>query len=1168
MKSKENKTPQDYSLEEILAEAKVMHGTSPSQENTENEERAERTKPSTENGADGKSDLMKERNRFGGKSYAEMIGEPEETNPEPKKIPGVPPVSPTTVPEQPVHPQPAPEITAPVMPEMPQPSQPAPGNGIRFAQELEEEELPRKRRGLFGLFGRRRKDECVYNSDEEDIYYGMQLKPIDEYREDYKDTAESHGDVEQKEPSGEHRNAHPTATFAYLFDESGENDVEDEIAARFEEIHRERQKRVAELLNESEPPKKIQPLYDHTKDTLNAAPKPAKADTADEIYSNSPAESDLPKTEILNPQAVHPAPQKTREKPQQAKPISKIKGNPVAAKRTVDNKKTTEFFMQLPKRRLSADMPPKEEPPKPVLIDEQAVKAAEPTIKPAQPVRQESAEAEREQPIAAQKSVVTAEPAAPVAQENKTAKAETTEKAPQEEKWISPSVLPEQPVPAEQQTAKSDGFEKSENTFDRKQRLKAVIDTAPKYTPLGKPVHVIELDNLRSVLQSEAQGYTVVMQAEPKIKPHLTPVPPITSPASEKPQELSLAETSDTEPQSSGDMSKQNEKHNIGIHKFNITGDEEEDDTDQPEELPEEKEELDDYNVPSDAPSISNELGTTIRELLLRFLVTGISTVLMLLVGFLGEKYQLLPQSLSFQLSTNTYFILNLSFLVIAMVFCWTTVANGIKALVTFQANSDSSVAVAAVASLAQSILAFFVPASVMSGSIHLYSALAVGALFLNTAGKLSMITRINRNFHFISSPEPKQSVELYDDYNTALQMAKGCVTDTPVIAYQCKTKFFKHFLNNSYEPDPSETASQSIAPVAFICSLVLCIVCLVLSKDVTTGITVFAAAACICTPVTNMLSVNLPISRLCKLARRCGAMVVGYPTVEQFCNTNAVMMDAKELFPKGTVVLNGIKTFGGQRIDEAIVDATALMCSVGGPLSDVFDQIIKSHRDMLPKIDNPVYEDERGVIGWVSGRRILVGNRDLMAGHGIEPPSRDYEEKYLLGGKQIIYLASGGDLVAMFVLSYNSDKRRALELRRMENNGISLIVRTCDPNITPEFLATCFQLDTHSVRVLPERLGSVYKEAAAQELQHTNALLATKGRQTTMLRMLTACVRQKGNISVAVALQNVAVVLGFVLVAFLACYSGLKQISTAFLLVYEIFWLLAVMLIPRLRKP
>ncbi len=45
--------------------------------------------------------------------------------------------------------------------------------------------------------------------------------------------------------------------------------------------------------------------------------------------------------------------------------------------------------------------------------------------------------------------------------------------------------------------------------------------------------------------------------------------------------------------------------------------------------------------------------------------------------------------------------------------------------------------------------------------------------------------------------------------------------------------------------------------------------------------------------------------------------------------------------------------------------------------------------------------------------------------------------------------------------------------------------------------------------------------------------------------RVITACVREKSNISIVRLLQNVSIILGFVLVAFLVCFSGLKQIST-----------------------
>lgn len=1128
MKNKDDKAPQDYLLEGILAETKLMQKKESFPE-----------KPTAEDDAALKDDSqINDKNRFGGKSYAELIGEAEDDiKPEapPSQEPVVRPAPPAPIPEQPVQPQPpSPEISTPAMPEIPQPSQPTPNNGIRFEQKEQEElelKQPKKRRGFFGLFRDRHKDD-VSLDEEDDVYYGMQLKPIDEYQKSYNLNTDS----ETNEQTGDQQTMHPTSTFAYLFDENSSDDIGDQIAARFEEIHKEHQNRIAKLAENNEAEKKIQPLYDYVKDTLNAVPKPAKKDTEKEIFSCSPNEQ--PKNTItvdINAQ------KSLEEKKPSVKSNQKKKNKEVTAQiatpKPVDNKKTTEFFVQIrPKKAIIVD-PPKVEQPKlteaihkaPQLVEDKQVQSV---MKPKTSVAE------------------AIESVEPIMQ--KMSKKVSNSEPPLQE----PSIIGE---------LKEEETVSTEKAFDRKQRVKAVVEAAPKYLPFGNSMHFVQLDNLRAVVEIEAQKYATAEKAEPKEKTHVVQVQPRNT--SVKPLEHSFEPKVEEQMHLPEDTPPKSKKKNRAIHKFNISGDEDGDDNPQ-EVLPEEPDEMEDYTDPADASSISLEMGASTRELLLRFTITGISTILLLAFGFLGEKYQILTYAVPFQISTVAYLILNISFLLITTAFCWKTVISGIKALITLQANSDSGVAVAAIAVLVQSVIAFFVPKYIMNGSIHLYSVLAAGALFLNTAGKLSMIKRINCNFRFISSPEPKNSVELYGDYNTSLQMAKGCVADTPVIAYQSKTKFLKNFLKNSYEPDPSEKASQTIAPVAFLCSLVLCIVCFILSKDITTAITVFAAAACVCTPATNMLSANLLIGSLCKFARKCGAMVVGYQTVEQFCNTNAVMLDAKDLFPKGTVVLNEIKTFGGQRIDEAIVDATALMCAVGGPLSDVFDQIIKSRRDMLPKIDNPVYEDERGVIGWVSGRRILIGNRDLMSKYGIEPPSRDYEEKYLLGGKQITYLASSGELVAMFVLSYNSDKRRALELQRMENNGISLIVRTCDPNMTPDFLATCFRLDIHSVRVLPECLGSMYKEIVGKELQDTTALLATKGRPTTMLRMLTACVRQKTNISLAVAMQNVAVVLGFVLVAFLACYSGLRQITTATLLVYEVFWLVVVLLIPRLRKP
>ncbi|XOQ48030.1 MAG: Copper-transporting P-type ATPase [Eubacteriales bacterium] len=955
----------------------------------------------------------------------------------------------------------------------------------------QEEDSPgpsKKKKGRRGLFGRRKRE--IPDLDiENDIYYGLQLKSIEEYREDYEKAMQA--------TAARPKSAPGSSVFSYLFEETPDDAVDDEIAERFEKLHNDRKKRVQSIMKKAD--LEQEDLYSSSDFTVPEAKEPDKPEEAEPSAAIPPA-----------PQQVPP------------EPIPEPKQDPVPT--PAPGPEINPAPSVIPE--ITEPYPAPMTPPTPL----------QPEIVP--PIRGRMSEEPVKEPVHEPK-VKEELPNAPAVEE------------------------PVRPVP---QTVKR-----------------------PVYRAFGPPVHILSLDNMEEILShaakrlppvnpkpapppiplpvvdaGEPEAHAAEPESAPESEPDGIPLAPEEQDEEQSPEQpIPFPEPAamEPEPEEEEEMQKPVKKR-----RFHLFGNEEED-NDSSDDLPDEQEELDDYISPDDAASVLNELKGTMHRLLLRFAVTGISLLLLLGFGLLREISAFLPPELLLWLTPQAYLIVNLVFLLIAGAFCAVPIANGLKALLTFQANADSAVAVATIAAAAQNIALLFSANDVQAGNYHVYSVLVVLALFFNTFGKTVMTKRILRNFRFVSAPDQKQAVLLFDDYNTALQMADGCVIDSPVIAYQTKTKFLKNFLRLSYEPDPSEQASQTMAPIGFVLSLILCIVSVILYKDVFSALTAFAAAACICVPFVNMLSVNLPVNRVCHVASRCGAMAVGYSAIDYFSSVNAVMVDAKDLFPKGTVVLNAIKTFGGQRIDDAIVDATALMCCVGGPLSDVFEQIIKSS-GLLPKIDNPVFEDDKGVTGWVSGRRILVGNRKLMEAHSIQPPSRDYEEKYIHTGRKIIYLASGGELVAMFVVSYNSDRRRAMELRRMEDNGISLIVRTCDPNITPRMLAECFGLDEHSIRVLPERLGSVYTKLTAEPQERSPAMLATKGRPAAMMRMLSACVRQRSNISMAVAMQTVAVILGFLLVSFLTCYSGFGQLSVTALLIYELFWAAAILFVPKLRKP
>lgn len=576
---------------------------------------------------------------------------------------------------------------------------------------------------------------------------------------------------------------------------------------------------------------------------------------------------------------------------------------------------------------------------------------------------------------------------------------------------------------------------------------------------------------------------------------------------------------------------------------------------------------IDDYTEPGDAFSVRAEIVGNVRRLLLRTAATAVLTILGVALAVTQRLEAENPASF-FAEHVYLYPIFNLLLLLLAAGCCYVPIGNGLASLVKLRGNSDSSVAFAVLAAALQSILAFIAPQPYITGALSLYTPLVVLALFLNSAGKFAMVRRIQQNFKFVSSPDQKQAVKIVTDSKQSEKMCKGMGLEAPLIAYSRKSGFLTDFLRLSYEPDPSEKLAGKLAPFGVLFSIAVGIGIFAAARDIQQAVTSLAIAACLCVPFCCELALNRPLRELCRRLNRQSAMLVGYPGVLQLADVNVVQVDASELYPRGSVVLHGIKTFSGQRIDESILQAAAIMCMLGGPLAFTFDQIIKGKGDILPQVEALDYEDEMGVVAWVGGVRVLLGNRRLLEEHGIAPPSLDYEKKYLTGGRQATYLASGGDLVAMFVVSYHPDAAVMEELQRLEDNGVSLLVRTYDSNITAKMISDHYKLAFRSVKVLPYAESRIFETLKEEEEERTRAYVATRGKASVMHRVIAACVRFKGNSSLSLILQVTGVAFSVLLIGLLAVFGGLVQIGTLEMLLYVVFWSAAVLIVPSLRKP
>lgn len=576
---------------------------------------------------------------------------------------------------------------------------------------------------------------------------------------------------------------------------------------------------------------------------------------------------------------------------------------------------------------------------------------------------------------------------------------------------------------------------------------------------------------------------------------------------------------------------------------------------------------VEDYTGEEDEKSILYELNHNIRKLFMRSLLSGIIAAVVVVLTIVTRIF---PSAIcsAVPFAPAAYAILLFILMAASLVLNRVAMLSGLSPLVHIKGNSDTAVAVAGAAGMVQIIVSFFCLGDLNGFHVNYYTVIPMLAFFANNVGKLYMVLRVKDNFKFVSSKGQKYASKIYNNESVAMQMMSGTAADRPIIAYQHKTEFPSNFLKISYAPDPSEDLASKLAPITTIASIIIAVMYGVVKLSFADALNAFALITAVSVPVATLLSVNAPVRKLCKTLLSYGSMLSGYPSVKQFCDSTAIMIDANELFPAESILLEGIKTFEDYGIDESLLCGIAILKEAQNPIANAFDSVVAETEETLPEVESVLYEDEIGLVGWIKSERILVGSRTLMEKYSVEVPNMEYEEKYTSQGRQVTYLSRAGRLVAMFVTRYTPDAQLKAEMQRAETNGISFLIRTTDYNVTNDLIAKLYDLFYRSIKVLPTGLGNVLKEAEDTVEETSRSYLITNGKAASLARAVTGCVKIKHNISLSIIIQLIAVIFGLLVASTLSLYAGVQVMGSLEVLIYALFWGAAAVFAPAVQKP
>jgi hypothetical protein len=197
---------------------------------------------------------------------------------------------------------------------------------------------------------------------------------------------------------------------------------------------------------------------------------------------------------------------------------------------------------------------------------------------------------------------------------------------------------------------------------------------------------------------------------------------------------------------------------------------------------------------------------------------------------------------------------------------------------------------------------------------------------------------------------------------------------------------------------------------------------------------------------------------------------------------------------------------------------------------------------------------------------KVLVGTRELLRHHGVSVPKKSYEEKYTVKGRKAVYLAIGGEIIAMFIVSYSADPDLKRELAKLEKTGKTLIVKSTDPYINEETLATLFDLPQGFIRVMNYSAARVYDKYSSPSVEKSPAYLAHSGSALSLISAMRGAGIIVSSSKLISFLCTFGSLLGFAVITLLSLLKGYDQITPLSILLFQVIWISFSALVTKIK--
>jgi Cu+-exporting ATPase len=239
-------------------------------------------------------------------------------------------------------------------------------------------------------------------------------------------------------------------------------------------------------------------------------------------------------------------------------------------------------------------------------------------------------------------------------------------------------------------------------------------------------------------------------------------------------------------------------------------------------------------------------------------------------------------------------------------------------------------------------------------------------------------------------------------------------------------------------------------------------------------------------------LGLATPMSIMVGMGRgaRAGVLVRNAEALELAERIDTLVVDKTGTLTEGKPSLVAVATAPGLTEDEALRLAASIERASEHPLAQAILAAAAARGLALGAVSDFDSPTGKGVLGWVDGRRLVLGNARFLAEHGIDTAPLEGDAERLRGdGATVVFLGVDGSAAALLAIADPVKQTTLAALQALAAEKLRIVMLTGDNRTTAQAVARRLGLSEIEAEVLPDQ-----KSAVVERLRRDGRVVAMAG--------------------------------------------------------------------------